>query len=73
MSNQGASLAELFGYFEDSESNTMALVRKVSSFWIVCLGYSQLFGSNLSGSWAGGVPRISPFVYFILIFSVFGL
>jgi hypothetical protein len=26
------SLADLFGYFEDSESNTMALVRKVSGF-----------------------------------------
>ena len=25
-----SSLAELFGYFEDSKSNTMALLRKVS-------------------------------------------
>ena len=34
--NQGSeSLAELFGYFEDSESNTMALVRKVSRSFLL--------------------------------------
>lgn len=28
----GPSLAELFGYFEESDSNTLALIRKASSF-----------------------------------------
>jgi hypothetical protein len=32
VSNPNDSFAELFGYFEYSESNTMALVRQVSGF-----------------------------------------
>ena len=32
VSSSNSSLAELFGYFEHSESNTLALIRKVKSF-----------------------------------------
>ena len=32
VSSSNSPLAELFGYFEDSESNTLALIRKVRSF-----------------------------------------
>jgi hypothetical protein len=51
--NQGASVAESFGYFEDSKCNTMALIRRVSNLeylqdmhsWLVWLP-SGLGGSH---------------------------
>ena len=73
MDNQGASLAESFGYFEDSECNTMALFRRVSVFWKSSIRRCQWTWLLLLNARAEGVDRQLYLFHFIFIFFVFRL